>query len=252
MPSPCQRIQETLDAYTVGLAESSQIDQQHLKDCPSCARAFWRASALRRQLESYAQSVDEQAEGGIEEEMLSRLAGRQVASGPSAFRRWAGVWPKLAALAATLALASLLLWRTGEPVPAPQAESQAGRNFLAAVERESARQEIRRYLDGSQLVLFGVLESAADCQHESQAVDIAQEQQLARSLLYQKHLLDPQLSQPGNESFKKVCDELELLLIDVAGSQRCVRPDQVNLWREVLDSRSTLVKIRLLRKEAAT
>ena len=249
MSSRCQKNQEILEAYTVGLADSAAVDQQHLKECPSCAQAFWEAAALRRQLEAYADSIDEQADERIEDEVLTRLAqhGKIAASAPLPAR----MWPKVAALAAMLTLASLILWRAGQPVPAPSTQSEAGRTFLAALERESARQEIRHYLDGSQLVLFGVLEGAHDCP-QGEAVHIAQEQQLARSLLYQKHLLDPQLARPGNESLKKVCDELELLLIDVAGSEQCVQPDQVNLWREVLDSRSTLVKIRLLRREAVT
>ncbi len=251
MSERCRKNQEVFDAYTVGLADSGAVDQQHLKECTSCTQAFWEAAALRRQLEAYAESVEEQADQRIEDEVLSRLAADRkiAASGPLA--RINRHWPKVAALAAMLILAALVVWRTGQPLPTPSQHSEAGQALLAAMERESARQDIRRYLDGSQLVLFGVLEGAHDCP-QGEAVHIAQEQQLARSLLYQKHLLDPQLAQPGNESFKKVCDELELLLIDVAGSEQCVQPDQVNLWREVLDSRSTLVKIQLMRKEALT
>ncbi|MEE8587454.1 MAG: hypothetical protein V3T83_21665, partial [Acidobacteriota bacterium] len=242
---------EIFDAYTVGLADSGAVDQQHLKGCPSCAQAFWEAAALRRQLEAYAQSIDEQADERIEGEVLRRLARHRKIAASAPLPQLSRSWPKVAALAAMLALAALILWRAGQPLPAPSTPSEAGRTFLAAMERESARQEIRHYLDGSQLVLFGVLEGAHDCP-QGDAVHIAQEQQLARSLLYQKHFLDPQLARPGNESLKKICDELELLLLDVAGSEQCVQPDQVNLWREVLESRSTLVKIRLLRREAVT
>ncbi|HSR66769.1 MAG TPA: hypothetical protein VLU25_02415 [Acidobacteriota bacterium] len=255
----CRQIQERIDAYAAGLADSSPIgasqeDRRHLSQCRSCAAALHQAEILRRGLEDWAGQAERSSQG-VEEELLSRLQG-QMSPAPVGHRPWI----HLAAVAAAL-LAAVLLWKGLTPpggAPALQPDgskgqvqaSQAGQELLRQVEIESSREEILRYLERSQLVLAALMDTVRDCNDGNQ-VEIAYERRLAESLLFEKQLLETHLSRPGNGGVRKLCDELELVLVDVAAADNCVDAQQIEQWRHLIDSRSTLMRLRMASKEAA-
>lgn len=253
----CQAIQERLGAYVAGLDDSppaveSLEDRKHLKECRECARAWRQARHLRLGLQAWGEDAD-RASQGIEEELKQRLRNRGVFSPPSQGRPWIHV----AAVAAGL-LAALLLWRglapgsgpvTG-PVPSSQNQvSEAGQALLRQVEIESSREEILRYLERSQLVLAALMDTSRNC-NEGNQVEIAYERRLAESLLFDKQLLETHLERPGNAGVRRLCDELEIVLVDVASADNCVDAEQIERWKELLDSRSTLMRLRMASREA--
>jgi len=87
----------------------------------------------------------------------------------------------------------------------------------------------------------------SDCGNKENVVAI--DRKLARKLLYQKRLLDPRLNSSEFRDLKPLLDGLELLLLDIAGGDGCVRSEEIELWKGLMNSRSTLLKLNLLQME---
>ncbi len=251
----CRSMEEQLDAYAVGLEGTQGLDRSHLERCPRCARAYRQARDLRALLDNYAREA-EAASRGVEGELQRRLSRTRLRPRPAwKLLRGRGATFRLAALAAGLAVAAFGLrhWRSieSEPVQLERASQEAPESDLVGVlERKSQRRDILQYMDRSRLLLLTLLDSQRECLGPGISID--QEKTLARDLLYDKRLLDHSLKAPGREDFKRICDELEAVLFDVASSEACVHPSRIRLWRSMLESRSTLMRLSLLSREAAT
>ncbi|HSR52214.1 MAG TPA: hypothetical protein VLV83_15415 [Acidobacteriota bacterium] len=254
----CQAIQERIEAYAAGVDDSwaaveSLEDRRHLRECPQCAQAWRQAQELRQGLQAWSEEA-ERASRGVEDELVRRLEGQGAFAPAPGQRR---PWIHLAAIAAAL-LAALLLWKGlapgSSPLPgsstsmAPQA-SAASQELLRQVEVESSREEILRYLERSQLVLAALMDTSRDC-NEGNQVEIGYERRLAESLLFDKQLLETDLARPGNAGVRRLCDELEMVLLDVASADNCVDAQQIERWKDLLDSRSTLMRLRMASREA--
>ncbi len=255
MSEICERLREKLDSYAVELTDIREIDQEHLRTCPSCAAAFWQNDVLRRALRTYSDEIECAATAGLEDELMSRLADSSATApvlqavespSPGNRRKMRSGWTPAAAIAATLLLSLLGLWQIWPEKTNPSARDA----LLAAVERESSDERIVQYLNRSQFLLFSLWDSAEDC--DDGLVSIETEREMAQGLVFQKRLLDSQLAEPGYEDLQRLCNELEMIILDVASSDNCIDAEQIDLWRQVLQSRSTLLKLNLLRSEAAT
>lgn len=235
--SKCGRLRPLLDEFALGARELPPEDREHVRSCASCGEAFRRAEAMRKAMEMYVASLDA-PDRGFEEEIYHRVRERIRRRRP--WRAW--TFGALSAAAAILAVA--LSWPGWHSVAGPSA---AQLEMIAAVEKEATRDEVADYLAQAHFVLLSVLYSHHECDGDGVELDV--EREIAQSLLLQKRLIDPQLALRGNENLRNLCDDLDLVLTDLAAAGNCVDEEEIRLWKKILDSKSTLLKLNLAQRE---
>jgi hypothetical protein len=230
--SICEHNQEILELYALGLAELEELDQLHTRWCPSCKKALKQARSLRGALTDYASQVDQEAD---------RLLASRTSPVPYLTRLQTKSWQRWLPwlVAAASLLFALALWVFQPRSDLPPSESA----YLAALEAEASRLEVLSYLNRTQMFLISLMDESLPC---SEISSLDTDRQIARRLIYQKRLLQPKLASLHLDDIVPLLDDLELLLLEVANSQDCA---DLQLWRSVIRSRSTLMKLNLLQME---
>lgn len=235
--SQCSKNQEILDAHIVGAGSLDELDFSHAERCRRCQIALEKADRLKLLLEGYALAEDRQASNLLDEDSD---AAAQIATALGAQERRSSnriAIGLVAAIFCTLALSVLI--RMNAPGP-----SLTQQRFLASLEQELMRGDLNSYLARSQTFLNSLLGANYLCADGK--LQIGAEKALAKKLLYQKRLLEPQLRGVAHEDLGSMLDDFEFVLIQVAGSDDCVEAEELMMWRDVLEKRATLVKLNLL------
>ena len=232
--SICERNRTALERYVCGLGSLEEFDEVHGRWCPECSRELNEAVRLRALLVEYSQGIRTESEAYLAEHPV-KLPGlvrrRRLLSNP---------WIRWGSLAASLVLVFLLGRYWGPSQPSGSFDT-AGDTYLASLASESARHEVRSYLEQTQLFLLTLTDESDDCQTDQQA-----KREIARRLIYRKRLLEPKLASQGLNDIRPVFDELELLLLTVADGKGCFKKEDYELWKQIIESRSTLMKLKLL------
>ncbi|MEJ2077671.1 MAG: hypothetical protein P8020_15845 [Acidobacteriota bacterium] len=232
--SICEQNRAALERYVCGLGSLEDFDEVHGRWCPECSSELKRAVRLRALLLEYSRDIRAESEGYLEEHPFrTGSTTRRSRFLQKPFLRWG-------AIAASLVLVFLVgrFLRPPSPSPMPEATTNA---YLTNLVSESTRYEMRDYLEQVQLFLLTLTEEGTDCQTDQQA-----KRQIARRLIYQKRLLEPKLATEHFTDIRPVFDELELLLLTVADGKGCFKKEDYELWKKVIESRSTLMKLQLL------
>ncbi len=232
--SICERNRAALERYVCGLGSLEEFDEIHGRWCPQCSAELKEAVRLRNLLLEYSREIQTESTSYLEAHPLraGRLnRRRRLLQNP--FLRWG-------ALAASLVLV-FLLGRWLSPSAPSSSPNTLANTYLASLATESARHELRDYLEQAQLFLLTLTDESSDCEADQQA-----ERGIARRLIYQKRLLEPKLASQNFNDIRPVFDELELLLLTVADGQGCFKKKDYELWKKVIESRSTLMKLKLL------
>jgi len=228
----CEKTLEILDLYAAGLDVQDEIDREHLKECASCRQELQRSERLRHLLAVYAADYGQEFEVDRRRNFLLNKVARGNRS-----RYWTKTW-RWGAIAASLVAAFLLgRWFTLPDRPPTDLRGP----LVEAIAAESAREEVVNYLGRTQFFLLTLMDAPADC-----AADNETKRGIARRLLYQKELLEPKLVDARYGEVRNLLDELEILLLDVAEGEGCFKAEESELWKGMLRSRSTLVKLDLL------
>lgn len=229
---PCKRNEELIDQFTLGEVGLADLDQGHLEACASCRQALAEARTLRALLQEYDAQLDERADK-ILERNPARLPGQAAERSP--FKQ---PLPWLA-IAASLIIAFLLgwLWKA-------QSVPEVNLAYFQSLDKQATRLELLTYLGRSQMFLLSLFDGTIDCSETG--FDL--EQEVARKLVFQKRLLEPKLKDVRFEDLRPILNELETLLLEIANSPDCM-PEDLMLWRQVIESRSTLTKLKLLQME---
>ena len=234
--SICERNRAALERYVCGLGSLEEFDEVHGRWCPECSSELKQAVRLRALLTDYSREIRSEADACLVERPLhipGTTRPRQWLHSP--FLRWG-------AIAASLLAVFFLgrFWTT--PPPSPESALDV---YLASLATESTRQDMRGYLEQAQLFLLTLTdegsEEGSDCETDQQA-----KRAIARRLLFQKRLLEPKLASQQFNDIRPVFDELELLLLTVADGKGCFKPEEYALWKKIIESRSTLMKVKLL------
>lgn len=232
--SICEQNRAALERYVCGLGSLDDFDEVHGRWCPECSTELKQAIRLRTLLLDYSRDVRSESEAYLVEHPL-RTEGlvrrRRFLQNP--FVRWG-------AIAASLVLVFLLgrLFSPSSPSPSTDVVVNA---YLTSLVNESTRYEMRDYLEQAQLFLLTLTNEGTDCETDQQA-----KRDIARRLIYQKRLLEPKLASGQFSDIRPVFDELELLLLTVADGKGCFKKEDYELWKKVIESRSTLMKLQLL------
>lgn len=230
--SICENNRAVLDDYILGLGSLEGFDKSHARWCPTCRAEYKQALSLKHHFEDYAAEIGRLAD---EESIASAPADHRSVI-PFPVRKLAP-W---AAIAASLILAFLL----GSLYTEKNRAVLPGELYLRSLEIESGRAQILAYLGRSQLFLLSLFDGTDKCGANAEA-----ERRMAAELIFQKKLLEPRLSSAELEDIRPILDEVEFILLDISEGEGCIRDTDLLLWKEVLESRSTLLRLSLLQME---
>jgi hypothetical protein len=233
--SICERHRIEVDDWVAGIGNLDTLDLDHCRDCPDCAALVAEARLLKRWLESWSAAVETEARSAADLPLIHR--GRRL----FVHRRAAAWLAAAAAVALFWLMAPYLLQR--QYVPSPQPPSPVLGEYFASVETTATREDLLAFLSRSQLFLLELLDQSR-CRPEDSAT-----REAADRLIRQKRQLEARLADDSFADVQPVLEELEMLLLVVSERGGCLGEDDGGRWRQLIQSRSTLLRINLLQME---
>lgn len=258
--SDCRQARKNLVAFRSGELESRDREwlESHLEGCPACRaelellqRTLQSVDALKPEFDKALASIDwEETSEKIVASVWDKKERPRALPRPEKFRFFSPrLRPVLAGLLLGIligAVAAWLVFRGGIFERKPAELFFASGDFLDRVDLEIARRETLDYLEKSQSVLLEFAQSsAADGQfwlNEAAA-------KKARELLSKKKFLNPQLEKTQMAKAKEICDQIEFLFYELAAVSEGLTEIERREMQNLIEDRSLLLKIRLLKKE---
>jgi Putative zinc-finger len=246
-------------AYLLGDLEEGRRTTvaEHLQACPDCRkemaelrRVLEGADAVRDEIQEALRSVDWEAlPGRVADYVYAHAERPEKAAAVSRARSWflqAGLRPVAAGVALGLlvgALGMYLALRRPSLGPGRDQAYFASREYLDRVELEMARRETVSYLEKSQYVLLDVLGGASASPRPG--LSAAQ----ARELLSRKKYLNPQLEKFRMAKAKVLCDQIEVLFLELAQVSDELPEAELAKIRDLVLDRQLFLKINIVKKE---
>jgi hypothetical protein len=262
--SDCERFELEAAAYAEGAldAEAEERMKAHARECPDCRRRLAEVDELlagtasvRGDIRAVMETIDWEAlPEAITGKAFAAAERRTRESRPGRFPTFARVfrWSPLLAAALVGAVVGaggmfLLLRNGGGSAGSPPGLSASGES-IALVESGLARQETLEYLDRSQTVLLELVQNGTSGPRPpSRAAAV----EAARALVTKKRYLNSQLDSVPLAKARTVCDQIEVLFIELGRIGETLTPAEAAQIREYIERKQLLLKIRLLRSELA-
>lgn len=224
-----------LHFYGEAPREALRIDG-HLGECDHC-RANW--TALQRTMQMVDSADVDEAPAGFERVMWARVRPALPQRAPKTAWWSPRLWAPVAGLAAVIAVAFAggRLWPKAVPATpvaneAADAKTTRERVLLTALRDHFEQTE-------NLLVELKNTPDAAD-------IDLSSEQTTARDLVAAGRLYRETATQNGDLELTTVLDDLERVLVDVAGSGEHVTPNDLKSLRARMEDDNLLFKVRAL------
>lgn len=216
--------------------EAARIDA-HLGECGEC-RENW--TALQRTMQMVDSAEVTEAPAGFERVMWARV--QPSLPQPKARLSWWSprAWAPIAGLAAiiTVAFVGGRIWQQQAVPSAPSSSIEA--------EARTARERVLLTALGDHFEqtenLLVELKNTPDAKH----VDMSYEQQTARDLVAAGRLYRETAKQNGDLELTAVLEDLERVLVDVAGSPEHMNATDLKSLRARIEDDSLLFKVRAL------
>jgi hypothetical protein len=230
---------------------------EHLKECRECRkdveelrRVFEEADAVKGEIREALRSVDWRAlPDRITDHVFARAAKPERKPAGERFRGWilqARLRPVLAGVVMGVVLGSFGMYMAlRRPAPRPEAGFHASGEFLDKVEFEMVRRETVDYLEKSQYVLLDYFGAAPGRAADRPAFNAAQ----AKELLSRKKYLNPQLDKLRMAKARVICDQIEMLFLDLAQVGDGLPEAELAKMRNLVEDRQLFLKINLIKKE---
>jgi hypothetical protein len=130
---------------------------------------------------------------------------------------------------------------------AEQAPARLPRPMLANIEESSARTSTQKYLSESRGLLMSLLSTTESC--GKGMVDIKDDRARALELLRRQKFLEDDLQRLPLARAQDICHDLEGLLLEVASLNDCAPASHLGEIRSLVDERSLLLRLELVRDE---
>jgi anti-sigma factor RsiW len=215
-------------------AEARACD--HLEQCATCRDSLAR---LQRVLAAIDEAPVPEPDAWFENRAWARLEPELTRRAPDV--RWRLPWRAIAwgAGAALIVIAAFVAGRIGSPpasAPVQQASAQAPlRERVLLV-------DLGDHLDRSELALVEFVSGGNDRQAASGRSRV--EELVAANRLYRRSA-----EGTGDTAVADVLDELERVLIEIAGTQPGAPADDLDAMRQRIDTRGLLFKVRVMREQ---
>jgi hypothetical protein len=220
---------------------------RHAEECAACGRELAELRALRTRL---AEDPVREAVPPVPVEFLvTRVLARldEARPEPRPARRWMVAAGAIAAAAVSVVV--LLPRLLPRPVaPAAAVTPEVSEDALARLERTVTREQTARYLSEAGDVLVAVAAAHDDCDKKEGRVEVGDASERSRELLARRALL-VEGDSSNVASAAPVLDDVEHALREVADLPSCVRAADVERFRERVERRQLLMKIRLMTRE---
>jgi hypothetical protein len=220
---------------------------EHVETCERCAAEL---AGLRRVREELAGDPARTAEPPIAlEHLVTRVQARidGTAHRPrSADRRLAMATAVAGAALSLLVLLPRMVFPPSALEPATAVELSP--DALARLERTVSREQTARYLSDAGDVLVSVAAAHEDCDKKEDRLEVGEASARSRELLARRALLvDRDREEVASAGL--VLNDVEHALREVAALPACVRAVDVERFREQVERRQLLMKIRLMTRE---
>ena len=233
--------------------EQATSARRHMERCPACA-AEW--TALAEVWDLLGSDPAARAEPSVGPEVLARRVKARLDAGSRGARvPWA--WTPARLLPVGLAAAAVVValsWAAWRKAPQPRPPAEAAQaieipgDMLARMERRLARDSAARYLTEARDVLATVASRPEYCNRKERRFDLSEERQRSRDLLARRALL-VDAEAPEVASARRVLDDVERTLRDVASLDPCAEPGALAAVQAEMEQRRLLLKIDIVSRE---
>ncbi len=140
----------------------------------------------------------------------------------------------------------------GAAAPEASADPQglvmvASDDLLRRTRLEMAKSDAARYLADSRNLLLSFTGLPVPCEGEN--VDVSVEREISSRLLRRKQFLDRDLQDVEVARARRVANEVESLLAEIALLENCVPPEKVREIRDLVGQRQLMMRIEMLTDE---
>lgn len=234
--------------------------EEHAAACPACRREMERtrrllegAESVRAEIAAAVASVDWEALPGRISARAAAAARERRRRPVRALGRFAGrpaFRPVYAGLLAGLLLGSVATWlvlRGPGAAPDLEAAYHASPEFLDRVELQMARRGALDYLQKSRYLLLDYVEAPSGAAPAG-GLETAETARV-RELLTLKKYLNPHLDDARMAKAKALCDQIELLFLELARLRAEMSEAERGEIRDLILDRRLLFKIGLVERE---
>jgi len=254
----CQKYKKDWVAYLSRQLEpaKSQQMEEHLKHCSICQQELEQIKELfslsgdfKTELQKEMEAIDwEKLSVVITDTVWKRQEDRKK-SWPAWSYRWK--WqPVAAGLILGLLLGAFFTYRVVKPqkssffVIRSESKLSVPPDFVEKVDLALARRETIDYLDRSQYLLLEILQT----RKPDEASAFLTKDKIQK-LLNEKKYLNDQLDQVRLLKAKAICDQIELLFLELTQLSPELSEAELQKIRELIEERQLLLKINLVKKE---
>jgi len=257
----CKKRRKDLVAYLSGELPQGLAAawKEHLEECPACRSESERIQDVFREAGKMEEDIRRVMAGVDWEGLPARIADavertEVPAKKPSAGRTRSvfrpALRPVLAGLLAGVAVGSLLtlfIFRTAVFRAPENGRILVPRGFYEKMELEMARRETIDYLNKSEYLLLDFIQTPAEKTAEFWRSEYASER--TKALLSQKRYIDSQLDEWSLAKAKAICDQIELLLLELSQTARNLPAGELEKLQDMVEEKQLLLKIKLVKRE---
>lgn len=254
----CKKVGKNLVAYLYGelKQEKRELVKRHLASCRACRGEMEAHRGVCGAADSFGRDADDVMRSVDWDSLPSRLVDRLLEMQAAARKKHSRsrffsfpLKPVYAGLVISLILGSIGTWlviRGGFGGRGRGETYFASREFLERADLEIARRETLKYLEKSQVLLLDFVQTSPerpDFFRDGLSV------QRTKDLLSKKKFLNPRLSDVRMAIARNICDQIELLFLELADVAETLSADQVREIQGMIETKRILLKIKLLKKE---
>ncbi|HZX10468.1 MAG TPA: zf-HC2 domain-containing protein [Acidobacteriota bacterium] len=262
----CKNIKKDLVAYIyneIDEQKKSQI-QEHLNSCPECQKEVEELKEVLLCADTYKKEINEAVESVDWEALPSQIADQvipknqtQKQSTENKFKKLlnsiftARLAPVYAALLAGIIMGGVLTFMILRPGRAPEGTAptqfMVSRDFIETMDVEMARRETLDYLEQSKYLLLDFVQTSPEKADQYWKSDFVEAK--TSELLSKKRYMNQQLDKHHMAKAKAICDQIEILLMELAGMRGELSAAESRRIRDLIEQRQILLKINLVKKE---
>jgi len=262
----CKSIKKDLVAYIydeIDKEKKAQI-KKHLNSCPECRNEYKELKEVLLCADTYKKEIHEATESVDWEALPSQIADQvlpknqtQNRAVENKFKKFLNsiftvkLVPVYAALLAGIILGGILTFMILQPGGTPELPTPSSfmvsRDFIETMDVEMARRETLDYLEQSKYLLLDFVQTPPEKADQYWNSDFVEAK--TSELLSKKKYMNQQLDKHHMAKAKAICDQIEILLLELAGMSGELSPAESARIRELIEQRQILLKINLVKKE---
>jgi hypothetical protein len=220
-------------------ASERQMANEHMAHCAECAAEFQKIQQVLGAVneETFPVPVREEPyEAAVWERLRPQL--------PQKSQAWWTAWlaPQRLALAGALAAIIVVAFMAGRVTGPPAGPPQTAGQQPEKVRERVVLVAVGDHLEKSQMILIEL----ANADPQGSGMDISSEQQRARELLSANRLYKQSAQKVADPAIRKVLDDLERVLVEVANSPDKLDSQQLAELQQQIESQGLLFRVRVL------